>query len=401
MLRFPEFKEQHRTLKFGSVVSIFNGYAFKSNDSTDEGVRWLKITDVGIQKIEDRNVCYLPAHFKENYSKFVLKKGDVVVALTRPVLGDRLKITIVDNNADGSLLNQRVGKLQTDENLIYIYYLMQCNRVITSIVSNIAGTDPPNLAPAEINHIPVYIGNQPEQQKIADFLTAIDHKINQLTKKQSLLQEYKKGVMQLLFNQKNHLKSENGKAFPKWKEYRLKDILLIQTDALDMKDDETYELITVKRRFGGIVSRGDYLGKDVLVKNQFMIHENEFVISKRQIVHGACGLVPSELVGAIVSNEYNVFRPVTKLLDIDYFNRFATTLFMRRAFFINSDGVHIEKLLFKTQSWLKTNVQIPCIEEQQKIVQFLQSVDEKIETVTEQIEKVKEFKKGLLQQMFL
>ncbi|OED53929.1 hypothetical protein BEI46_16380 [Aliivibrio fischeri] len=240
-----------------------------------------------------------------------------------------------------------------------------------------------------------------EQQKIADFLTYIDTKINCLTEKHRLLKEYKKGVMQQIFSQKVRFKDEDGKEFPEWKEYALKEILLLQSDSLSMDDEETYELITVKRGFGGVKSRGHFKGKDVLVKNQFTIHENEFVISKRQIVHGACGLVPSELDGAIVSNEYNVFRPVEELLNIDYFNRFTTTPFMRRAFFINSDGVHIEKLLFKTQGWLKTKVHLPCLEEQRKITQFLQAIDVKIEAVVEQIEQTKQFKKGLLQQMFV
>lgn len=240
-----------------------------------------------------------------------------------------------------------------------------------------------------------------EQQKIADFLTSVDTKISQLTEKHHLLKEYKKGVMQQIFSQKIRFKDKDGQSFPDWKTYSLKKVLLLQSDSLNMLDDETYELITVKRGFGGVVSRGLFKGKDVLVKNQFNIHENEFVISKRQIVHGACGLVPAALNGAIVSNEYNVFRPVEHLLDIDYFNRFATTPIMRRAFFINSDGVHIEKLLFKTQSWLKTKVSLPCLEEQRKIAKFLESLDSKINAVAEQIEQTKQFKKGLLQQMFV
>ncbi|MFA0012604.1 restriction endonuclease subunit S [Vibrio lentus] len=262
-------------------------------------------------------------------------------------------------------------------------------------------TGVPSLNTTGIYSIPTVIPELAEQQKIADTFACVDSKISQLIEKQRLLKEYKKGVMQQVFSQQIRFKDGDGNAFPEWKEYALKEILLLQSDSLNMGDEETYELITVKRGFGGVTSRGYFKGKDVLVKNQFTIHESEFVISKRQIVHGACGLVPSELEGAIVSNEYNVFRPIKELLDIDYFNRFATTPLMRRAFFINSDGVHIEKLLFKTQSWLKTKVHLPCLGEQQKISQFLLSIDSKIEGVATQLEQTMQFKKGLLQQMFV
>lgn len=295
-------------------------------------------------------------------------------------------------------------RIAFDREMFYKNFLVQYLRTTKTQnhILKLAGTSTiPDLNHSDFYSIPIPDLEFDEQQKIADFLTSVDAKVGQLTEKHRLLKEYKIGVMQQIFSQQKRFKDEDGNEFPEWKEYGLKEILLLQSDSLSMGDEKTYELITVKRGFGGVNSRGHFKGKDVLVKNQFTIHENEFVISKRQIVHGACGLVPKELEGAIVSNEYNVFRPVPDLLDIDYFNRFATTPFMRRAFFINSDGVHIEKLLLKTQSWLKTKVQLPCFEEQKKIAQFLQSIDSKIEGVATQLEQTKQFKKGLLQQMFV
>lgn len=283
----------------------------------------------------------------------------------------------------------------------FIYYVLNSPSIKKYFLSELTGTTIKNLSLATIKKTKIYLPDEKEQQKIASFLTSVDSKISQLTEKHRLLKEYKKGVMQQIFSQQLRFKDKDGKAFPEWESMNLDDVLLLQSDSLKMKDNESYELITVKRRFGGITSRGNYLGKDVLVKNQFTIHEDEFVISKRQIVHGACGLVPKELEGAIVSNEYNVFRPVADKLDLDYFNRFSTTPYMRRSYFINSDGVHIEKLLFKTQSWLKTKVDLPCLKEQQKIAQFLQSIDKKIDVVAQQVEQTKQFKKGLLQQMFV
>lgn len=76
-----------------------------------------------------------------------------------------------------------------------------------------------------------------------------------------------------------------------------------------MQDNEIYQLLTVRRDYNGVESRGQYRGKEILVKTQFKVKENDFIISKRQISFGACGLVPKHLDNAIVSNEYNVFIP--------------------------------------------------------------------------------------------
>ena len=208
-------------------------------------------------------------------------------------------------------------------------------------------------------------------------------------------------MSQKLFSQEISFKDESGDEFSDWQEYKLSDVLELTLSPIKMEDESEYELITVRRRNGGVNSRGFYKGKEVLVKSQFELKKNQFIISKRQIVHGACGVVPSDLEGAIVSNEYNVFDVVPGLLDVHFFNLFSQTKYMRRAYFINSDGVHIEKLLFKTQSWLKTKVTIPSLSEQKKIVAFVRALDEKLVAINKKIELTQIYKKGLLQQMFV
>ena len=263
------------------------------------------------------------------------------------------------------------------------------------------GSSQKALTIVEIKKLKFYFPDSDEQKKIADFLSSVDKKISLLKEKHTLLTQYKKGVMLKLFNQEIRFKDDNGNAFADWQEFRLSGVLNLILNPLKMEDESEYELITVRRRNGGVDSRGIYKGKEVLVKTQFELKKNQFVISKRQIVHGACGIVPAELEGAIVSNEYNVFEPVPSLLDVNFFNLFSKMKHMRRAYFINSDGVHIEKLLFKTQSWLKTKVSIPPLEEQKRIVSFVCALDKKLQAIDEQIELTQTFKKGLLQQMFV
>ncbi|HGF7195122.1 TPA: restriction endonuclease subunit S [Vibrio cholerae] len=403
-IRFSKFDGDFKKIKLGKLASkVGSGSTPKGGSSTyvSIGIPLIRSQNVKDGYLDETDFVKIDLNTHSKMKSSHVYPNDVLLNITGASIG---RSCVVPKHFIEGNVNQHVCIIRPkNKELVstYLNYYLSSKYGQKQINISQAGGGREGLNFEAIRGFNIPITSDTEQQKIADFLTAVDTKINQLTEKHRLLKEYKKGVMQQIFSQQLRFKDKDGKAFPEWKSYPLKKVLSLQSDTLNMLDDETYELITVKRGFGGVVSRGLFKGKDVLVKNQFTIHENEFVISKRQIVHGACGLVPAALNGAIVSNEYNVFRPVEHLLDIDYFNRFTTTPLMRRAFFINSDGVHIEKLLFKTQSWLKTKVTLPCLEEQQKIAQFLQALDSKIAAVSEQIEQTKQFKKGLLQQMFV
>lgn len=191
----------------------------------------------------------------------------------------------------------------------------------------------------------------------------------------------------------------NKYKFPNsWSKVKLKECLLLTERPVIMEDDTEYKLVTVKRNFGGIQKRSIQKGKDILVKSQFIINSGDFVISKRQIAHGACGIVPTELDNSIVSNEYNVF--VTKEnLNLYFFNYYVQLPFVKRYFYISSDGVHIEKLLFKTNDWLNRYIVIPSLREQEKIVDLLSTWDLAIDKQHQLIAKKKEFKEGLMHKL--
>ena len=184
-----------------------------------------------------------------------------------------------------------------------------------------------------------------------------------------------------------------------WELIALKDLLKLDSRPIDMDDEKEYQLVIVKRRYDGVVSRGIFKGRDVKVKSQFELRHKDFVISKRQIVHNACGIVPRELHGTIVSNEYCVFTP-QKNLDILYFNYFCHQPIVSQSFFQSSIGVHIEKMLFKVPTWLKHRFYFPSLLEQQKIASFLSVVDEKIRQLTRKKELLEQYKKGVMQQIF-
>lgn len=188
-------------------------------------------------------------------------------------------------------------------------------------------------------------------------------------------------------------------SFPEnWEEYRLSQLLEVVERPVNMVDDQEYDLITIKRNFGGIESRGKLTGDRILVKSQFEIREGDFVISKRQIVHGACAVVSKKYEGATVSNEYDVMNCKNGLLS-SFFNYYVQLPFIKRYFYTASDGVHIEKLRFKTCDWLKQKVRIPAIIEQQKIVSILATWDKAIELKERLISEKKQQKRWLMQNL--
>lgn len=196
-----------------------------------------------------------------------------------------------------------------------------------------------------------------------------------------------------------YVKDKDG-IYPRdWASKKIGQWLKLAERSIVLQDEEEYQLVTIRRGFGGVDSRGSFLGKNVLVKNYFIVKTGDFIISKRQIAHGACGIVPPELDGAVVSNEYNVFLPQDGT-NIQMFNLMMQLPHYKRLFYLMSDGVHIEKLLFKTQDWMKRTLAMPLLKEQKKIAEILATQDKAIELQGRKIEELKRFKKGCLEKMF-
>lgn len=167
---------------------------------------------------------------------------------------------------------------------------------------------------------------------------------------------------------------------------------------VELEDNTAYQHVTVRRGFAGVESRGIFKGKEIKVKNYFVVQAGDFLISKRQIAHGACGIVPKSLDGAVVSNEYNVFVP-QKETNIEFFFLIMQLPYYKRLFYLMSDGVHIEKLLFKTNDWMKRSLSLPLLPEQQKIVAILSTQDKVIELKEKLLVQKQQQKKYLMQQL--
>lgn len=198
---------------------------------------------------------------------------------------------------------------------------------------------------------------------------------------------------------KLRFKADDGSDYPDLVEIKIGDVIKEAKRPLDMEDDEKYQLVTVKRRNEGIVSRGMFYGRDILVKNYYTVKKGDYIISKRQVIHGANGIVPPELDDAIVSNEYMVLTDSSTLL-VNYLALYSMTKKMYHIFYISSYGVDIEKMFFNVDDWKKKKIMVPCIKEQQKVVELFSLIDTVIEKQKEIVSAWEERKKGVMQKLF-
>ena len=183
-----------------------------------------------------------------------------------------------------------------------------------------------------------------------------------------------------------------------WQKLSLEKCLNIEARKAYIQDNQEYDLVTVKRSRGGVIRREHLKGKDISVKSQFYIKEGDFLISKRQIVHGACGLVPKELSGSIVSNEYCVLTGKSGFY-LPYMEFLSESLYFQQTCFHSSIGVHIEKMIFKLDSWFKWPFNIPPLSEQKRIVKILSTWDEAISVTEKLLANSQQQKKALMQQL--
>jgi restriction endonuclease S subunit len=165
-----------------------------------------------------------------------------------------------------------------------------------------------------------------------------------------------------------------------------------------LEPERPYTLVTVKRSRGGVKKREILRGSEIKTPTQFFVKAGDFLISKRQIVHGACGIVPPELDGALVSNEYAVLNS-DGAIDLQFLRYLSESRYFQQTCFHSSIGVHVEKMIFKTERWLSWPFNIPPLHEQRRIVEILDAASDEIDVIGRQLGALKSEKRALMQQL--
>lgn len=183
-----------------------------------------------------------------------------------------------------------------------------------------------------------------------------------------------------------------------WRLVRFGDLLEPVERPATVEDAQVYQLVVAKRNRGGIEARERLLGAQIKTKTQFFTREGDFLISRRQIIHGACGIVPQHLDGALVSNEYSTLVP-REDCDLSFIEFFSHSLYFQQTCFHASVGVDVEKMIFRIEGWMREPVTIPPLAEQRRIVEILSTWGAAIEQTEKLVAAKERMKRGLMRRL--
>ena len=216
------------------------------------------------------------------------------------------------------------------------------------------------------------------------------------------MQQYKKGMMQKLFTQELRFKDAQGNDFPDWEEKRLGEVATFKKGKGISKADIVEGGKNKCIRYGELYTEYSEIIKSIVSRTD--TEKSSSVLSKKNdILMPTSDVTPNGLATASALNATGVILGGDILII-----RTKSILNAFFCFFVASHKNKIMRLVSGVTVYhiygsdlASLHVNIPSFSEQQKIADFLSSIDQKINLVSIELDHAKSFKKGLLQQMFV
>ncbi|ADO46954.1 restriction endonuclease subunit S [[Enterobacter] lignolyticus] len=390
-LRFGGFKEEWTMTLLSKLATKITDGTHDTPDTTSEGVPYLTAIHVKDGYIDYKNCYYLDKLTHSFiYKRCNPEKNDLLIVNIGAGTG-----TCALNTVDYEFSLKNVALVKPNKNKIYPFYLLQVQRKNAKKLFHelTSGGAQPFLSLKEIGKIKIPLCQYDEQTKIADFLSSVDDKITLLNQQYDLLCQYKKGMMQKIFNQELRFKDENGEEFPEWNYDEISSLFSNKSKKYNPLSGINYpciEMDCISQRDGQLLTTLDSTQQQS-IKNVF---------KKGDVLFGKLRPYLRKYILAtfdgVCSSEIWVFKGI--LINNSYLYQFIQT-----DFFINlankSTGSKMPRADWDTIS--STFVFYPCLEEQSKIANFLSALDDKIAVKKAELDKLKTWKQGLLQQMFV
>lgn len=389
-MRFPSYSSEWHSYTLGEILTFYSTNSFsreKLNYDTGS-VKNIHYGDIhtkfpSIVSIDNnKDIPFINDDL--DLSKFsedqYLREGDLIIADASEDYEDIGKAIEVKDINNEKVLAGLHTILARDENDMAVNgfkaYLFSTNNLKTKIKIIANGISVLGISKNNLSKLNVEIPSKKEQQNIVSFISDIDKKIELLEKKHQLYLDFKNYLMQQIFAQKLRFNFDD-----EWKQYKLKDVLTVKSSSISINQLEE--------------NTGDYplYGASGFLKNIDFCEMDVDYISIVKDGSGVGNLSFHEKNSSIVNTSQYLLPK--KNFNINFLYYLLQTINLMK--YVN--GSSIPHIYFKDYCIEKIN--IPSLDEQEKIGKLFVDVDITMENLNKNINATQEFKKGLLQQMFV
>ncbi|SRX73369.1 restriction endonuclease subunit S [Aequorivita antarctica] len=403
--------------KIEEVITEFqNGYAFSSKGYVQNGI---PIISMAMISLDGRFQFDINKHKKWNKNeenslqRYLLKKGDLIMAMTDVTPNKDLigRMTII-NQGEKYLLNQRVGHLRLQEDVInpsYLSYIGNSESWLRHCRNNASQGAQANIGTQQIKDSFIPLPPLPEQQKIAEILSTADEKIDSIDQRIAETQNLKKGLMQQLLTK--------GISHTKFKDSPLGEI----PESWEISNLESHSHFITK---GSTPTTYGYEWQETGI--QFLRSEcvspNGFILSgamhisdeannamERSKIKGGDILMtitgnvgrvciyPMEYKNGNINQHIARIRITDSSLSSQFVFQYLSQALIIQEYLKITTGQAYPQLSLKQVR--ETKIPLPPIQEQEEIAEILKSVDEKLQIQEDKKTEYQELKKGLMQQL--
>ena len=168
--------------RVGDFLSIQSGYAFKSEWFAEQGIRLVRNVNIGHGSIDWGQTARIPMERRDEFARFALDVGDILVTLDRPIISTGVKVARVTDADVPSLLLQRVGRVQFKSKAVVpeFFFAWLRSRQFVGAIDPGRSNGVPHIAPKDVESIPFAPPPRAEQRRIVAYLDDLQAKVDRL-----------------------------------------------------------------------------------------------------------------------------------------------------------------------------------------------------------------------------
>lgn len=391
-LRFKNFEGIWEPKSLKDIACLTSSKRVHLSDYVKEGIPFFRGKEITELKsgIIPSDILYIsPLLFNEFKVKYGTPKAGEILITAVGTLGNIYHINNIGDFyfKDGNLIWLKELKC----NSLFLSFLLTFKK--NEILNSAIGSTQKALTMVELNKLVFNYPRNDEQVKIASFLSLLEEKIMLLNKQYDLLCRYKKGMMQKIFSQEVRFMDEHGGVFPEWSETLLGDIATFYNGRAYKQTEWENNGIPVIRLQNLTGSGTEYYYSNLILP------DHQYCDNGDLLYMWSATMGPVWWKGPKAIFHYHIWKIVSingKSVEgfIYYILDNITQRMLNEA--NGTTMAHITKSGIE-----KECVYLPSLREQTKIANFLSALDDKIAVKKAELDKLKIWKQGLLQQMFV